>query len=104
MKKQARNVNRKLSESGGAPTKPTGAVSGEFVTENFEYDSGRQVTVYVPPDPPEAIVFTGDGQEISKWGMLLEKADVPSALIVGVHRLNDETLRLHEYSPGFEPE
>jgi hypothetical protein len=54
MKKQARNyVNRKLSEPDGAPAKPTGAVSGEFVTEVFEYDGGRQVTVYVPPDPPQ---------------------------------------------------
>jgi enterochelin esterase-like enzyme len=25
-------------------------------------------------------------------------------MIVGVHRLADETLRLHEYSPGFGPE
>ena len=25
-------------------------------------------------------------------------------MIVGVHRLDDETLRLHEYSPGFDPE
>jgi enterochelin esterase-like enzyme len=105
MRKQARNhVNRKLSESDGAPAKPTGAVSGEFVTEMFEYDGGRQVTVYVPPDPPEAIVFAGDGQGISKWGRLIEKADVPSTMIVGVHGLTDETLRLHEYSPGFEPE
>src|SRR6185503_11002412 len=76
----------------------------EFVTEMFEYDGGRQVTVYVPPDPPEAIVFTGDGQGLSKWGRLLEKADVPSTMIVGVHGLTDETLRLQEYSPGFEPE
>ena len=105
MKRHARiQVNRKLSESDGAPAKPTGAVSGEFVTETFEYDGGRQVTVYVPPDPPEAIVFAGDGQRISKWGRLLEKADVPSTMIVGVHGLTDETLRLHEYSPGFEPE
>src|SRR4029077_18886109 len=28
----------------------------------------------------------------------------PSTMIVGVHRLSDETLRLHEYSPGFDPE
>ena len=105
MKKQARNqVNRKLSESDGASAKPTGAVSGEFVTEMFEYDGGRQATVYVPPDPPEAIVFAGDGQGFSKWGRWLEKADVPSTMIVGVHGLTDETLRLHEYSPGFEPE
>jgi enterochelin esterase-like enzyme len=100
MKKKA----HKLSDSDGAPAKPPGAVSREFVTELFEYDGGRQVTVYVPPDPPEAIVFAGDGQGISKWGRLLEKADVPSTMIVGVHGLTDETLRLHEYSPGFEPE
>ena len=81
-----------------------GAVSGEFVTETFEYDGGRQVTVYVPPDPPEAVVFAGDGQLISQWGGVLEAADVPSTMIVGVHGLADETLRLHEYSPGFAPE
>jgi enterochelin esterase-like enzyme len=105
MKKQPRNhVNRTPSESDGAPAQPTGAGSGGFVTETFEYDGGRQVTVYAPPDPPEAIVFAGDGQGISKWGRLLEKADVPPTMIVGVHGLTDETLRLHEYSPGFEPE
>jgi hypothetical protein len=65
MKEQARNqVNRKPGESDGAPAKPTGAVSREFVTDMFEYDGGRQVTVYVPPEPPEAIVFAGDGQRI----------------------------------------
>src|ERR1700679_3967663 len=97
--KQARN-----HDSDGAPAKPAGAVSGEFVTGMFEYDGGRQVTVYVPPEPPEAIVFAGDGQRISKFGKLLENADVPPTMIVGVHSLTDETLRLHEYSPGFEPE
>ena len=81
-----------------------GAVSGEFVTETFEYDGGRQVTVYVPPDPPEAVVFAGDGQFISQWGEVLETADVPSTMIVGVHGLADETPRLHEYSPAFAPE
>jgi enterochelin esterase-like enzyme len=103
MREQARNQQTpKLSES--APSQPIGPVSGELVTETFEYDGGRQVTVYVPPKPPEAIVFAGDGQRISKWGRLLAKADVPSTMIVGVHGLTDETLRLHEYSPGFEPE
>jgi enterochelin esterase-like enzyme len=102
MKEQARNhVNRELSESGGT-VKPAGAVAGEFVTETFEYDGGRQVTVYVPPNLPQAIIFAGDGQRISKWGRLLEKADVPSTMIVGVHGQTDETLRLHEYSPGFD--
>ena len=105
MKKRAHNpVNRKVIESDEAASKPTGAVSGEFVTETFGYDGGRQVTVYVPPDPLEAIVFAGDGQRISKWGPLLENADARSTMIVGVHGLTEETLRLHEYSPGFEPE
>jgi enterochelin esterase-like enzyme len=77
--------------------------AGELVTEMFDYDGGRQVTVYVPPDPPEAVVFAGDGQLISLWGGVLEAAKVPSTMIVGAHRVGDETLRLHEYSPGFDP-
>ena len=105
MKKQARyHVNCEPSESAGTPAKPSDAVSGEFVTETFAYDGGRQVTVYVPPKPPEAIVFAGDGRGISKWGRRLENADVPSTMVVGVHGLSDEMLRLHEYSPGLEPE
>ena len=44
--------------------------------------------MYVPPDPPEAVVFAGDGQLISQWGGFLEAADVPSTMIVGVHRLD----------------
>jgi len=80
------------------------SIAGELITERLDYDGGRQVTVYVPPAPPEAVVFAGDGQLISKWGRSLEGADVPSTMIVGVHRLSDETLRLLEYSPGFEPE
>jgi enterochelin esterase-like enzyme len=79
------------------------AVSGEFVTEAFGYDGGRQVTVYVPPSPPEAIVFAGDGQLISTWGADLDAAEVPATMVVGVHRSTDETLRLHEYSPDFDP-
>jgi enterochelin esterase-like enzyme len=81
-----------------------GAVAGDFVTETLEYDGGRQVTVYVPPSPPEAVVFAGDGQLIARWGVVLEAAEVPSTMIVGVHRLADEAMRLHEYSPGFEPD
>lgn len=76
---------------------------GEFVSEGFDYDRGRQVTVYVPADPPEAVVFAGDGQVLARWGTDLEAADVPPTLIVGVHRSAGETLRLREYSPGFDP-
>jgi hypothetical protein len=35
---------------------------GELVTETLDYDGGRRITAYVPPRPPEAIVFAGDGQ------------------------------------------
>jgi hypothetical protein len=62
-------------------------IAGELVTETLDYDGGRQVTVYVPPDEPQAIVFAGDGQGISQWGGYLEAADVPSTMIVGVHGL-----------------
>ena len=97
-------VNHRLSESDKAPAQPTCADSGEFVTDTFAFGSRRQVTVYLPPDRPEAIVFAGDGQIVSKWGRLLEKADVPSTMIVGVHGLTDDKQRLQEYSPDFEPE
>ena len=80
------------------------STEGELVTETFEYDAGRRVTVYLPPDPPEAVVFSGDGQLISQWGDFVAEAGVPSTLIVGVHRLADERLRLHDYSPGIDPE
>jgi enterochelin esterase-like enzyme len=81
-------------------------IAGALVSETLGYDGGRLVTVYVPKDPPEAVVFTGDGQMISQWAEALEASDVPvrSTMIVGVHRLADEMLRLHEYSPGFAPD
>lgn len=79
-------------------------IAGDSVTETFDYGGSRQVTVYVPLDAPEAIVFAGDGQSITQWGGLLEAADVPSTMIVGVHGLTDEKLRLQEYSPVFDAE
>jgi enterochelin esterase-like enzyme len=82
----------------------TDPMARELIVETFDYDHGRQVTVFVPPDPPTAVVFAGDGQRISQWGRLLEAADVPPAMIVGVHGLADEALRLQEYSPVFDEE
>ena len=79
-------------------------MKGTLVTETFEYDGGRPVTVYLPPYPPQAVVFAGDGQLISQWGGVLEVADVPPTMIVGAHRHADEELRLQEYSPRFDPE
>ena len=82
------------------------AIAGGFVTETFEYDGGRQVTVYLPPDPPELVVFAGDGQLIAQWGGQLEAADVPPTMIVGAHRTDDEDemARIREYSPSFDEE
>ncbi len=90
---------------------PMSSIAGQLVTETLEYDGGRQVTAYVPPAAPEAVVFAGDGQLIASWGSVLEAIDLPPTLVVGAHRLDDEMLRLHEYSPGestaalaFDPE
>ncbi|HEY2708007.1 MAG TPA: alpha/beta hydrolase-fold protein [Caulobacteraceae bacterium] len=80
------------------------STQGELVTATFDFYGGRQVTAYVPVDPPQAVVFAGDGQLIPQWGDFAAAAGAPPTLIVGVHRLADETLRLHEYSPGFDPD
>lgn len=81
---------------------PAVSAPGDFVTQLFDFNGGRHVTVYVPRARPEAVVVAGDGQALAAWG-----ADVaaggPAVMVVGVHRLADETLRLHEYSPGFNP-
>lgn len=93
-----------LSESIGDATVNERAIRGAFVTETFEYDGGRQVTVYIPPGPPEAIVFAGDGQGISTWSRRLETSAAPPTMIVGIHGLDDEMSRLREYSPVFDSE
>jgi len=76
------------------------STAGEFITETLEYDGGRQVTAYVPAAAAEAVVFAGDGQLITSWGEVLKAADLPPTMIIGAHRVEDETLRLHEYSSG----
>jgi enterochelin esterase-like enzyme len=79
-------------------------LAGEFVTESFDYDGGRQATVYLPPSTPEAVVFAGDGQLIVQWARHLESPDLPPTMIVGAHRTDDpdEWARIHEYSPSFD--
>jgi enterochelin esterase-like enzyme len=80
-------------------------LAGELVTEALEYDGGRQVTVYVPPDPAEAVVFAADGVwHITRLSEVLEGASAPPTMIVGVHGLPDDDGRLHEYVPGFDVE
>lgn len=78
-------------------------IAGHLVTETLEYDGGRQVTVYVPRDPPEGVVFAGDGGwHTSRLGEVLDAATGPSTMIVGVHGLADDDARLREYSPAFD--
>jgi enterochelin esterase-like enzyme len=88
-----------MADAAGEPP-----LAGSLVTETLDYDGGRQVTAYLPQDPPEALVFAGDGQLIAPWGALLEASGGPPTVIVGAHGLADETRRLHEYSLGFDPE
>lgn len=90
---------------------PAGMSAGRVVVETLGYDGGREVTVYVPSRQPEAIIYAGDGELVAPWGGLLEGHGLPATVVVGTHRLADETLRIREYSPGastaqfsFDPE
>ena len=85
----ALNVAATATEKDRGPMSP---IAGQLVRERFDYDGGRQVTAYVPPAVPKAIVFAGDGQLITSWAGVLEAADLPPTMIVGAHRLDDETL------------
>ena len=77
----------------------------EFVTETFEYDGGREVTVYVPPEPPVAVVFAADGGwHTNRLSEALAASDAPSTMVVGVHGQQDDDGRLKEYVPGFDAE
>jgi len=86
-------------------------LADRLVTETLDYDGGRQVTAYVPEASPEAVIYAGDGQLVASWGADLEAAGLPPVLIVAAHRVEDEILRIREYSPGkstanfaFDPE
>jgi enterochelin esterase-like enzyme len=76
------------------------SLAGQFVTDTLPYDGGRQVTAYVPPASPEAVVFAADGELIASWGEALEAEGLAPTMIVGAHRHDDETRRIQEYSPG----
>jgi enterochelin esterase-like enzyme len=79
------------------------ARAGELITESFGYDGGRAVTVYLPPRPADAVVFTADGGwHTSRLVEALERVDAPSTMIVGVHGLDDDEARFAEYVPGVD--
>ena len=78
-------------------------LAGELVLEALEYDGARSITVYVPPDPAEAIVFAADGAwHIERLSAAIEGASGPSTMIVGVDGLREDDGRLQEYVPGFD--
>lgn len=77
-------------------------MNGRVIEANFDYDGGRKVTVYLPAAPPTAIVFASDGQLIGSWGDVTEQAAAAPIMLVATHRAEDETQRLHEYSPHFD--
>ena len=77
--------------------------AGELVTETLAYDGGRQVTVYVPPRPPDAVVFAADGGwHIARLSEVLKDSNTPSTMIVGIHGMPDDDGRLKEYVAGFD--
>ncbi|GIH16377.1 alpha/beta hydrolase [Rugosimonospora africana] len=81
------------------------STAGQFVCETFDYDGGREVTVYVPRASTESVVFAGDGGwHVSRLVAVLEAANAPSTMVVGVHGLADDDARLHEYVPVFDAE
>jgi len=78
---------------------------GRLVTESFGYDGGRTVTVYVPPESPDSVVFLADGGwHVSALSEALHTAGRHSTLVVGVHGLSDDDGRLREYVLGFDKE
>lgn len=78
--------------------------AAELIIQQFPYDGGRQVSIYLPSEPPAAVVYAGDGQLIAPWGEDLVAADVPPTMIIGAHRTDDpdEMARIREYSPSFD--
>jgi enterochelin esterase-like enzyme len=82
----------------------TESAPGKLVTEAFGYDDGRLVSVLVPLERADSVVFVADGGwHVSALSEALHRAGRHSTLIVGVHGLSDDDGRLHEYVFGFDP-
>lgn len=81
------------------------ASAGGMVTESFGYDGGRSVTVSVPVESADSVVFLADGGwHVSALSEALHRAGRRSTLLVGVHGLPDDDGRLNEYVLGFDTE
>ena len=79
------------------------SLSGSLVTETLSFDGGRDLTVYVPPGRPESVVYAADGGwHTERLARALEgSVEGPSTLVIGVHGLDDDDGRLHEYVEAF---
>lgn len=79
------------------------SLRGSLFTETLPFDGGRSATAYVPPQPPEAVVYAADGGwHTERLAGALEASDgSPSTMVVGVHGLDDDDRRLHEYVERF---
>lgn len=81
------------------------SLQGELVHKTFAYDGGRQVTAYVPPCAPDAVVYAADGGwHAVRLAEALEAAGATSTMVVGVHGLDDDEGRLKEYVAAFGAE
>lgn len=80
-------------------------LAGELINAALAYDGGRSISVYVPTDPVEAIVFAADGGwHISRLSEAIDAAGGTSTMVVGVHGLPDDGGRLKEYVLGQDAE
>jgi enterochelin esterase-like enzyme len=79
------------------------SLRGVLVTETFTFGGGRSATAYVPPDTPESVVYAADGGwHTERLARALEgSAEGSSTMVVGVHGLDDDDGRLHEYVEAF---
>jgi enterochelin esterase-like enzyme len=77
-------------------------LEGELVTRTFAFDGGRRATAYRPPEPPRAVIYAADGEwHIDRLARALDNSAELSTMVVGVHGLNDDNERLHEYVESF---
>jgi len=79
------------------------SLKGVLTTKTFAFDGGRSITVYLPPHPADAVVFVADGGwHTELLARALESSvETSSTMIVGVHGLEDDDRRLHEYVEAF---
>ena len=74
------------------------------MNRTFDFDGGRVATVYVPPNPPQSVVYAVDGGwHIERLVRSLEgsASGSSSTMVVGVHGLQDDDGRLQEYVEAF---